>query len=95
MTLTTDPAPAQPVLPYASHRDPNRDATRSLVWGILGVVPLFLPGILAIRCGRSAARTARAAGTGANKARVGTITPNHCPIAPSYSLAAEPRGGGP
>jgi prepilin-type processing-associated H-X9-DG protein len=61
------------VITYASVVEANRRATLALVWGVLGIVPVVFPGILAIRYGRRGGRDAAATGSGGGRARAGVV----------------------
>jgi prepilin-type processing-associated H-X9-DG protein len=53
------PAPVLPVVEYSSPLPRNKNASRALLFGLLGILP-FLPGILAIRYGRRGLRDVEA-----------------------------------
>ena len=57
--VPTAPQPALPVVEYSSPPPRNANASRALLFALLGFLP-FLPGILAIRYGRRGLRDAEA-----------------------------------
>ena len=57
-TSSVTPVPAVPVVDYSAPPPLNRNASRALLFALLGFLP-FLPGILAIRYGRRGLRDAQ------------------------------------
>src|SRR5439155_4248686 len=71
MTAPPEISP-QTVIEYARRRPSNREATASLVWGLLLFVP-FISGICAIVFGRRGMRAAAEVGEGRGRARAGLV----------------------